>query len=651
MAVFSFRRRRDPDVDSDESRDLSGRTAWARSLAAPVREFLSTETSGGAALVAAVLCALLWANLPGWHSYESVWHTNLSLQLGGASVAADLRTWVDQGLMTLFFLVVGLEARRELETGELRERDRLLVPAAAAACGMLFPVLIFLAFNAGGHGAGGWGAAMSSDTAFALAALSLVTPRSATRLRVFLVTTSVFDDLGGLAVITVVYSHQIKALALLIALLLFVAFLLLPRILPVPRAVRVLLGVGVWLAMFKSGVDPVISGLALGLAVTAGAPSRQVLEQVSEITRAFREQPTPELASAARQGVGQAVPPNERLQYALHPWTSYVIVPLFALANAGVHLGGGLLGTAFTSPITIGIALAYLLGKPLGVLAGALLVSRPRFHGPRLPVSWPVLAGGGAVMGIGFTVSILIASLAFTGVDLEEAKIGVLITIVLAPIISKLVLVTWRRLPDSVRARQLANTSAALVDLSEEIDPERDHIRGAEQALVTLVEYGDFECPFCGRAEPAIRELLERWGDGLRYVWRHLPLQDVHPTAQIAAQASEAAAQQGRFWEMHDLLLAHTSFFTEADLEGYARQLELDIERFWQDLRSGTAVRRVSRDVCSADSSDVTGTPTFFINDRRHYGAYDVDTLSEAVQSARGRANLLAVAGEQVSSG
>jgi Na+/H+ antiporter NhaA len=620
-------------------------TAWARSLAAPVRNFLSTETGGAAALVGATVAALVWANVPGWHSYGSLWATKLSIHLGSAAVSDSLRGWVNQGLMTLFFLVVGLEARRELETGELRERDRLLVPAVAALFGMIVPVSIFLAFNAGGPGGHGWGAAMSSDTAFALGALALITPRAAVRMRVFLVTVSVFDDLGGLLVIAFAYTNRVHLMALAIAVALFFGFLALSHARGPLTPVRLLLGVGVWLAMFESGIDPVIAGLALGLATAAKPPSRQVLERVSEIARAFREQPTAELASSARQSVGLAVSPNERVQYALHPWTSYVIVPMFALANAGIHLGGGLLGVAIHSPITLGIALAYLVGKPVGILLGSLLVSRPALRGPRLPISWPVLAGGGAVMGIGFTVSLLISNLAFRGRDLAEAKLGVLISIVIAPALAKLILITWRRMPLAVRARQLSGTADDLLDLCEDVDPEVDHWRGPEDALVTIVEYGDFECPYCGRAEPVIRELLARWGDDVRYVWRHLPLVDVHPSAQLAAEASEAASTQGHFWEIYQLLLAHTSIFTDADLTGYANELGLDVEQFWADIERHAAAGRIARDVASADASGVTGTPTFFINQRRHYGAYDIETLSAAVAAARSRASLLAVAG------
>src|SRR6516165_1473194 len=191
---------------SAQATPYSGRTAWARSLAAPVRDFLTTETGSAAVLLAAVIVALIWANLPSSDSYESVWTTKLTIRLGGGEISADLRHWVNQGLMTFFFLVVGLEAKREIDMGELRQRRRLAVPVLAAAGGMIVPITIYLAINAGGHGAHGWGAAMSTDTAFALGALALLTPRAATRLRVFLLTLAVFDDLGALIVIAVAYT-------------------------------------------------------------------------------------------------------------------------------------------------------------------------------------------------------------------------------------------------------------------------------------------------------------------------------------------------------------------------------------------------------------------------------------------------------------
>jgi Na+/H+ antiporter NhaA len=622
---------------------LIGRTAWARNLAAPVRDFLSTETGSAIVLLGATIVALLWSNSPWSDSYESVWTTKLSIQVGAGGISADLRHWVNEGLMTFFFLVVGLEAKREFDMGELRERRRLAVPVLAAIGGMLVPVGIYLLFNAGGAGGRGWGAAMSTDTAFALGALALLTPRVATRLRVFLLTLAVVDDLGALVVIATAYTKHLSLPALAVAFGLF-AVLLSLRFAPAwRRQVSVLVGVALWMAMFKSGIDPVIAGLAAGLATSAFPPSRENLERATELTRSFREQPTPELARTAQRGVLSAISLNERLQYELHPWTSYVVVPLFALANAGIHVTGSLLGDAIASPITLGILIAYVVGKPLGILGASWLASRPALHGPRPPISWPLLVGGGAVAGIGFTVSLLISGLAFSGERLAEAKLGVLASAIVAPLFAWAIFRIVASLPSSVRARQISGTAEDLIDLSEDVDPERDHVRGPDDASVTLVEYGDFECPYCGQAEPVVRELLSAFDDDIRYVWRHLPLNDVHGGAQLAAEAVEAAGAQGAFWEMYDALLAHQDALGPQDITRTAQELGLDIERLWSEIRGHEHAPRIAEDVASADSSGVSGTPTFFINGRRHQGAYDIDTLSAAVRAALRRARLTTI--------
>jgi len=634
-------------ADTADRAPLAQRTAWTRSLTSPVRDFLRTETGGAALVLPAIGTALVWANSPWSGSYESFWGTRLAITLGSGGVSASLRDWVNQGLMSLFFLVVGLEAKRQLDLGELRDRRRLAVPVLAAIGGIALPVGIFLAIQGGGHGSRGWGAAMSTDTAFALTILALLAARSATRMRVFLLTVAVVDDIAALVVIATVYTRHVSVPALAVALGLFGVLLAL-RYVPVGRGpLSIAVGVAVWVATFKSGIDPVVSGLAIGLATTAYPPSRADLERVTELARSFREQPTAELARSARRGVVEAISPNERLQYELHPWTSYVIVPLFALANAGVRITGGVLGHAVRSPITLGILVAYAVGKPLGLSAGSWLAAHPRLPGPRAPLSTPLLAASGACAGVGFTVSLLISDLAFNGEALSEAKLGALGTLLVAPALTWTTLRLARRLPTALRARQVARTAPALLDLSDEVDPDRDHVRGPDEAQVTLVEYGDFECPYCGRAERVIRELLSEHGDDVRYVWRHLPLNDVHPSAQLAAEASEAAATQGRFWEMYEILLTHQPKLTLGDLEDYARQLGLNVERFLDDLGRHAHAAHVSQDVTSADESGVSGTPTFFINGRRHYGAYDIDTLTAAVQSAKDRAKLVAVAGAQ----
>jgi protein-disulfide isomerase len=251
-----------------------------------------------------------------------------------------------------------------------------------------------------------------------------------------------------------------------------------------------------------------------------------------------------------------------------------------------------------------------------------------------------VMAAGGAFAGIGFTVSLLIASLAFDGDNLAEAKLGVLAAAVGASVVGWLLFRGLALIPAEAKARQLARTSEILIDLATPVDPDVDHVRGPSDAPVTLVEYADFQCPYCGRAEPALRELLSQFGDDLQYVFRHLPLSDVHPRAQIAAEVSEAAGAQGRFWEMHDQLFEHQDALKPNDLMGYAREVGLDVDRFERETHRHEYAGRVARDVQSADLSEVTGTPTFFINGVRHYGAYDLPTLAAAVRSARQRAVL-----------
>ena len=622
------------------ARAFTERTAWARNVAAPVRSFLSTESSGAVALLAAALAALAWSNSPWSDSYESFWTTDLSMMVGEHGISLDLREWISQGLMTLFFLVVGLEARREFDTGVFRERRRIALPVLGAIGGMAAAVLIYLAFNGGGDGAHGWGVAMSTDTAFALGVLALVAP-GATRIRVRLLTLAVIDDLVALLVIATVYTEHVDMAALAISAGLF-GLLYAVRYLPVewrtPPAV--LLALALWVALYESGVDPLISGLAIGLAISAYPPGRSELERVTELTRSFREQPTPELARSAALGVTSAISTNEQLQYRLHPWTSFVIAPLFALSNAGIHVDGDLLADAIGSPITLGIVAGYLLGKPIGVVGGTWLATGRWATGLRPTVSWLMISGSGVVAGIGFTVSLLIAGIAFDGRELEEAKIGVLAAATLAALASWLAFRLIERVPAERRARQLARTAEELTDLSDDVDPERDHVRGPDSAPVTLVEYGDYECPYCGQAEVVIRELLDQFGDELRYVWRHLPLNDVHTHAQMAAEASEAAGAQDAFWPMHDRLLAEQEELDPEDLRRTAEELGLDTDRFWDELRRREYAERVGEDVASADASGVAGTPSFFINGRRHQGAYDVDTLSAAVRSAAAQTRL-----------
>jgi Na+/H+ antiporter NhaA len=598
----------------------------------PLREFLRTETGGAAVLLAAAVAALVWVNADE-SSYEALWNTVLSISVAGSGVELDLRGWVNSGLMTFFFFVIGIEARREFDLGELRERRRFALPLLAGMGGMAVAVAIYLAFNLGGPSAHGWGVAMSTDTAFALGLLALVGPRFPDRLRAFMLTVVVVDDILALVVIATVYSGDVGLSALLAAGVLFGAVVVARAVAVRQAVVYLALAAAIWVALLKSGVEPVIVGLALGLLVHASPAARPALERATERFRLFREQPTPELARSVGESLRSAVSPNERLQQVIHPWTSYVVVPLFALANAGIAIDGGFLRQGFTSPITLGILFGYVAGKPVGILGMSWLVTRLSSRRLRPPVGWASIAGGGTIAGIGFTVSLLVATLAFSGTQLEEAKLGILSAALAASVVTWLLFRGTALLPQRLRIPALLGTAEPLVDLYIEVDPERDHVRGPTKAAITIVEYGDFECPNCGQAEPVVRDLLAEFGD-VRYVWRHLPLNDVHPRAQLSAEAAEAAADQGAFWEMHDLLLARQDALRPEDLIGYAGDLGLDVERFADALREHAGAVRVAEDVDSADLSGVSGTPTFFINGQRHYGAYDVATLSAAVRAA-----------------
>jgi Na+/H+ antiporter NhaA len=613
-------------------------TIWTSSSKTPLRQFLRTETGSATVLASALVIALIWANVA-TGSYERFWATELTAGMSDHGITLNLREFVNSGLMALFFLVVGLEARREWDMGELRVRSRVTLPFLAGLGGMVVPIVIYLAFNAGKPTAHGWGAAMSTDTAFALGVLALVGgSRLPDRVRTYLLTFSVVDDLLGLAVIAVFYSSHVRWIPLLIGAVLLAihGFLSYRRISNAP--VYLLLGLGSWVAFWESGVDPIVAGLVIGLLTCAYPAGREDLEQATDAFRLFREQPTARLAAEAREVVRSAISPNERLQERYHGWTGYVIVPLFALANADIKITGSFLAHAYTSPATLGIMIGYIAGKPIGTAGTAWVVSKLTKRRLTPPVGWGAVAGVGTVAGIGFTVSFLIISLAFHGPQLAEAKLGVLSGAIGATLLTWLVFSGINRLSPRTRLRALFGTASTVSDLAVPVDPERDHIRGPKKnALVTLVEYGDFECPYCGQAEPAVRGLIREFGE-LRFVFRHLPLTDVHAHAQLAAEGSEAAAAQGAFWEMHDMLMDHQGALTFSDLVGYAETIGIDTNKFSADLRKHVGAYRVAEDVDSADLATVSGTPTFFINGNRYYGAYDLAALKQAIHTAKARA-------------
>ena len=556
------------------------------------------------------------------------------MRLGDFVLAHDLQDWVNDGLMALFFLLIGLEVRREFDMGEFRERRRVAAPVLAALGGMLLPIAIFLFLSGGGEAARGWALVMATDTAFAVGVLALVGSRSSFRLRTFLLTLVIVDDVAAVVVIAVVYSTDVNLVALATGIgLLALMGVMRGRGVQAP-GVYALLGVAIWLASSAAGVHPTVAGVAIGLLTSAYPPRRASLEEATGVARAFRQRPTPDLAREAARRITMSLSPNDRIQHALHPWSSFVVVPLFALANAGLDLSGDLLGHAISSRLVLAIVIGLVVGKSVGIPIGAWLATRPWLGGARLSVGWPSLIAASSVAGIGFTMSLLIAELSYSGEILDEAKLGILTASVIAAILSYVLFHAIALLPNDWLGRAEARTAMPLVDLTDPVDPSRDHIRGPLEAPLTLVEYGDYECPHCGRAAPAVRSLMAEHRSRLRFVFRHLPLPDVHPNAALAAQAAEAAGAQGKYWEMHDTLFENQDRLGPIHLSRYARELGLDVAQFEDDLQSGRFAARVGQDVNSAEEAGVAGTPTFFINEVRYRGPYDAESLGTALARA-----------------
>ncbi|MFD7698886.1 Na+/H+ antiporter NhaA [Streptomyces caelestis] len=614
------------------SQTRAGRRSLAAQLADPVRTYLATEAGSAGLLLAAVVAALVWANSPWSGGYESLWATEASVSLGDAELSMDLGHWVSDGLMALFFFVVGLEVRYEVSVGSLAGRRRVLLPAAAGVGGMVVPALFYLAIAPWGEAAGGWGTVIGTDTAFMLGALAVVGPRFVTQLRVFLLAITVIDDIVAVSVIGLVYSDTIRLLPLLAALVLCLVLAALTPLGAWRAAPYLLVVLALWLATLASGLHASIAGMLGGLLIPAHAPAPEAVDRATRLARAFRQSPRADVGLSARVGLQRAVSVNERLQLMLHPWASYVVVPLFALASAGIDLRGGVLGSALSSRLTWAVVVGLVAGKLLGVWGGARLGTRLRLGKLPQGVGPGHVVGGAVLSGIGFTVSLLIAGLAFDDPALRDrAIVGVLLAAVFATALG------W--LAFHLAAVLRGETDADLPRvLDRPVDPARDHIAGPVDAPLTLVEYGDFECPYCARATGVTKELRERFGDRLRYVFRHLPLPDVHPHAVLAARAAVAAGAQGRFWQMHDLLYEHQDRLEFEDIAAYAIEIGLDVARFLEDVDDEGTAERVRADAAGAEASGARGTPTFFVGDRRHTGPYDAETLAGELEAFEARA-------------
>jgi NhaA family Na+:H+ antiporter len=404
-----------------------------------VRRFLGTEAAGGVVLLVAAVVALAWANSPWSASYQTVWDTEISLRLGRFVLADDLHHWVNDGLMALFFFVVGLEIKRELVHGDLRDPRTAAMPAVAAAGGMAVPALLFLLVTAGSAGSRGWGIPVATDIAFAVGIVALLGSRVPASLKLFLLTLAIVDDIGAIVVIALFYAGDVRPAFLAAAGALLVLMGGLRRVGVVRMAPFVVLGVGVWLATRASGVHATLAGVVLGLLAPARPLTPAAVARVGAAE--LEDEPGPVELDAMTRLARTAVSPAERLEHLLHPWTSFLVIPLFALANAGVSISAGSFATPGTGAVTVGVMVGLVVGKTVGITAAAWLAVRSGLG--RLPegATWPMVAGIAIVAGIGFTVSLFIAELAFAAGSLQDAaKVGVLAASTVAAVLGLIVL-------------------------------------------------------------------------------------------------------------------------------------------------------------------------------------------------------------------
>ncbi len=597
----------------------------------PARQSIASRISamgqnriGALLLLVATAAAIAWANLSSG-SYEGFWETHLIVGVGDLTLDFTLHALVNDALMAIFFFTVGLEVRREFAIGELTSWSRAMVPVIASIAGLALPALLFVLIAAPSGHAGAWGVVISTDTAFLVGALALVGPRVPGRLRVFLLALAVVDDIGALSIIALVYTETFSPWPLLIAAAGLVGVYFTRYLRGGRGPVYATLAIIVWLAFLASGVHPTLAGVAIALLVPVYRPNRRDVEHALELARTFRQSPNTEYARAAANSLRESISINERLQSAYAPYVAYVILPLFALANAGVVVTPEILGAALASSLTWGIVAGLVLGKLLGIFGSTAILRGTGMgeFGPGLTLDR--IAGGAALSGIGFTISLFIIDLAIHD-DLaqNEARVGVLAASVIAFALATVIF----RISDAVRTD--TETGQTLL---RPIDPQRDHIWGPADAPYTIVEYGDFQCEFCLKASGSIQEVHRELGDRLRYVWRHAPLTSQHPNALAGAEAAEAASLQGKFFEFERGLFADQEHQRPSDIVRLAESLGLDVERFERDLESAEVATRVRDDMLDAEAMNITSVPTFFVNGRRHTGPYDAQSLIRALQA------------------
>ncbi len=415
----------------------------AERLIHPFQEFIHMEASGGILLLACTLIALIWANSPWGSQYISLWQTKFSVQIGSFGLSKPLLLWINDGLMAIFFFVVGLEIKREVLTGELASLKQAALPFAAAVGGIVFPAAIYLIFNAGTENAAGWGVPMATDIAFALGVMALLGKRVPLSLKIFLTALAIVDDLGAVLVIALFYTAEIAWVSLAVAAGFLVLLIILNRLGVRYPLIYILIGIGLWVAFLKSGVHATIAGVLLAMTIPAGSRinGREFITHSKEVLREFEKaltdknkltEPQQAALQTLETACEHAESPLQRLEHSLHPWVSFLIMPVFALANAGVVLGGDF-ASMLSHPVSIGVVVGLVIGKQVGITSFVWLAVKSKLAELPAGVTWLHIYGASWLAGIGFTMSLFIAGLAFGDSPiLTAAKFGILIASLIA---------------------------------------------------------------------------------------------------------------------------------------------------------------------------------------------------------------------------
>jgi Na+/H+ antiporter NhaA len=590
--------------------------------AARWRRLASSDSAGAVALLAATALALAWANASP-DSYDHFWHTDIGISVGGSVLELSLQHWVNDAVMVLFFFLVTLEVKKDFVLGDLRDWRQASLPVMAALFGLVVPAVLFVLITNGTGDVGAWGVVISTDTAFVVGILAAFGSRVPVQLRVFLLTMAVVDDVGALGVIAIVYTDHLDVLWLAVATAIAGCVYLVQRARVWRGAVYGVLGIVLWFAILQSGVHATIAGVVLALLLPVFPPKRDEVDRAEALTQGFRRTPDAAKGRAAAEGILSSVSVNDRFQLSLHRVVGFVVVPIFALANAGVQITVQSVEHAFTSTLTWGVIIGLVVGKFVGVTASVLLGRRlgigrlaPALHARHI-------TSGSLLTGIGFTISLFIVDLAIEDpVAQSDARIGIISASLIAALSATVAL--W------LTARYDAAHAPQRTELVRGIDPARDHVAGPVGAPYSLVEYGSFGGLDDLSTEEIIDEVLAEFGDDIVFVFRH-----IHPDAEGApeqtAEALEAvAAQSSRlFWAMRRELnrMSEESALDARSILRATVNVGANLSRVENDLRRGSRRARVQEDYLDAESMGLSKGPVLFVNGLIYTGAWEPEAI------------------------